>query len=143
EYGAMLGACFDGHPWNANEQVTIRVERPDDPIAAPFGRDPFSIQEEVYQFKDPYPLDAHQRRVLLRLDTKRTDMKKEGIHRADGEFALAWTKEYGSGRVFYTALGHNEGVWKDPRFQSHLLEGIRWALAARAPATQPLGPPRR
>jgi Uncharacterized protein conserved in bacteria len=30
--------------------------------------------------------------------------------------------------VFYTALGHREEVWQDPRFQQHLLGALRWAL---------------
>ena len=29
--------------------------------------------------------------------------------------------------VFYTALGHREEVWKDERFQQHLVGGLRWA----------------
>src|SRR5205814_319400 len=32
------------------------------------------------------------------------------------------------GRVIYTALGHEPGVWADARFQAHLLGAIRWAL---------------
>ncbi|NOT30093.1 MAG: DUF1080 domain-containing protein [Planctomycetes bacterium] len=30
--------------------------------------------------------------------------------------------------MFYTALGHREEVWRDARFQRHLLDGIAWAL---------------
>jgi type 1 glutamine amidotransferase len=31
--------------------------------------------------------------------------------------------------VFYTALGDWEETWKDPRYRTHLIEGIRWAMA--------------
>src|SRR5436190_586538 len=48
--------------------------------------------------------------------------------RPDGDYALAWTKAHGRGRVIYTALGHEPGVWADARFQAHLLGAIRWAL---------------
>ena len=41
---------------------------------------------------------------------------------------MAWSKYYGKGRVFYTNLGHHIHVWKDPRFQEHILGGIYWAL---------------
>jgi type 1 glutamine amidotransferase len=30
------------------------------------------------------------------------------------------------GRVFYTALGHEEAVWRDPRYQRMLTNAIRW-----------------
>ena len=46
----------------------------------------------------------------------------------DAARALAWTKAYGRGRVIYTALGHEPGVWADARFQAHLLGAIQWAL---------------
>src|SRR5262249_9168347 len=36
--------------------------------------------------------------------------------RRDRDNALAWTHEYGKGRVFYTALGHRDELWRDERF---------------------------
>ena len=61
-----------------------------------------------------------------------------------GYFPLSWNKEFGKGRVFYTALGHREDVWdaewKDGKgerknapeiaktYQEHILGGILWAL---------------
>lgn len=36
--------------------------------------------------------------------------------------------QHGRGRVFYTALGHREGVLEAGWFKVHLLGGIRWAL---------------
>ena len=48
----------------------------------------------------------------------------------DKDFALAWTRGFGRGRVFYTALGHEAAVWKDSRFQQHLAGGIQWATGS-------------
>jgi type 1 glutamine amidotransferase len=48
--------------------------------------------------------------------------------RKDRDNALAWTQEYGKGRVFYTALGHRDEVWRDKRFQQHMLGGLRYVL---------------
>jgi type 1 glutamine amidotransferase len=28
------------------------------------------------------------------------------VRRTDGDFPLAWAKNYGKGRVFYSSLGH-------------------------------------
>lgn len=44
------------------------------------------------------------------------------------DLPLAWAKMHGEGRVFYTALGHRDELWDDPRFQQHVLGGIRWVL---------------
>lgn len=126
EYGEMVGAYFDGHPWTADSApVTIRVEDRDHPATLHLGPSWF-LQEEIYQFRAPYQRDKLH--VLMSLDTQATDMSVQGIKRTDGDFALAWTKFHGKGRVFYTALGHRDDVWTNELFQKHLLGGIRWAL---------------
>lgn len=56
----------------------------------------------------------------------KVDGRKPGIRRTDDDHALAWVHEYGKGRVFYTALGHREEVWQDPRFQQHVIGGLRY-----------------
>jgi len=63
----------------------------------------------------------------MSLDVTSVDLTKKGVNRTDKDFATAWTRNYGKGRVFYTALGHREEVWKDERFQQHLVGGLRWA----------------
>ncbi len=43
---------------------------------------------------------------------------------------IAWCRaEHGSGRFWYTSLGHSESLYtgKGPDFMKHLLAGIRWA----------------
>jgi uncharacterized protein len=52
--------------------------------------------------------------------------RKPSIRRTDNDYAIAWVHDYGKGRVFYTALGHREQVWEDPRFQEHILGGLRY-----------------
>ncbi|HEV2295189.1 MAG TPA: ThuA domain-containing protein [Tepidisphaeraceae bacterium] len=127
EFGEMMGGYFDGHPWNAKDTVTVKIEQVN-PITAPWGKSRFEITDEIYQFKEPY--DRSKQEVLLSLDTDATDMTKKGIKRTDKDFAVAWTKTYGKGRVFYTSLGHNDAVWKDPRFQAHVQAGLQWVTRA-------------
>lgn len=125
EMGQMLGAFFDNHPWMANmPPVTIKIEQPEHPVVRMFGTS-FAIQDEIYQFKAPY--DRSKTNVLMSLDTTKTNMKVKNINRKDGDFALAWWHEYGKGRVVYTALGHREDVWTNPRVQEHLIAAIRYA----------------
>jgi len=54
------------------------------------------------------------------------------VHRHPYGWPLAWTRSYGMGRVFYIALGHEEGVWRDPRFQKLMRNAALWML--RKPA---------
>ena len=53
---------------------------------------------------------------------------KPGVHREDDDHALAWVRDYGKGRVFYTALGHRPEVWKDKRFLDHVRGGMQYAM---------------
>ena len=124
-YGVMVGGYFDGHPWNSGDTVTIKNEEPEHPIAKPWGAAPFELTEEIYQFRAPY--ERSKVRVLLSLDTAKTSLARPGVKRTDGDFPLAWVRRYGDGRVFYTALGHNEAVWRDERFREHLLAGLQYA----------------
>jgi type 1 glutamine amidotransferase len=55
------------------------------------------------------------------------DKKKPSIKREDNDYAMAWVRTYGKGRVFYTALGHGENVWRDPRFQNLVVQAIKWS----------------
>lgn len=122
EYGELIGGYFDGHPWN--QEVTIRVEDRKHPSTAHLPES-FTIADEIYQFKDWSRDKVH---VLLSLDPDKIDWTKKGIKRTDKDFAIAWTRTFGKGRVFYTALGHREEVWKDERFIQHLIGGLRWAV---------------
>ena len=42
-----------------------------------------------------------------------------------------WVREYGKGRVFYTAYGHDERTWSNPGFQELVKKGILWAVGDR------------
>jgi uncharacterized protein len=124
EYGEMLGAYFDGHPWHA--RVGVRVEDQEHAATRHLpGR--FEMADEIYQFRNWSRGRVH---VLLSLDPASVDLSARGVNRTDRDFALAWTRQHGKGRVFYTALGHDAAVWRDERFTRHLLGGITWAMGA-------------
>ncbi|MAW61699.1 MAG: glucose dehydrogenase [Planctomycetes bacterium] len=123
-YGNMIGGYFDGHPWNANATVGVTVEDPNHRACEHLG-DKFTITDEIYQFKDPY--SRERQHILLSLDTKASPMNVGGIKRTDGDFAIAWTRKQGKGRVFYSSLGHRADVWTHPAYAQHLIEGVLWA----------------
>ena len=87
---------------------------------------PFEVTDEIYQVKAPYSRD--KLRVLLSIDTSRTNMNVKNIHRKDGDFAMSWIKNYGKGRVFYCALGHEKHIFYDPLIFKYLLDGIQFVL---------------
>lgn len=122
EYGELIGGYFDQHPWH--QEVTVNVEDQRHPSTHHLER-AFKITDEIYQFKDYSRSRVH---VLLSLDAHSVDLNKPAVHRTDKDFALAWWRNYGNGRVFYTALGHRHEVWQDERFQQHLLGAVRWAM---------------
>jgi type 1 glutamine amidotransferase len=122
DYGLMLGAYFDGHPWH--QEVALRVEDPAHPATRSLAAS-FRLNDEIYQFRDWSRASVH---VLLSLDPTSVDTNAPGVTRTDRDFALAWTRTEGRGRVFYTALGHEPAVWQDARFQQLLAGGIRWAM---------------
>jgi putative membrane-bound dehydrogenase-like protein len=131
EYGEMIGAYFDLHPWH--QEVRVKVEDRTHPATAHLGES-FSVNDEIYQYKDPY--DRKKLHVLLSLDTSSVDMNKPEVHRKDGDFALAWCKDYDKGRVFYTALGHEPALWKDERYLAMLDGGFRWAMRMTEAGTE-------
>ena len=53
--------------------------------------------------------------------------RDNGIH-PDKDYALAWSKTYGKGRVFYSSLGHTKLSWNQPDVRKMYLEGIKWTL---------------
>jgi type 1 glutamine amidotransferase len=132
EFQELFGARYGGHPWN--EEVAIKLDEPNHPLVAAFGGRDFRIADEIYQFRDPYSRDRV--RVLLSLDTSKTNMEVQWIDRTDGDFALAWVKSHGKGRLFYTALGHRAEIYREPAILQFFLDGIQFAAGdLRAPAS--------
>ncbi len=124
EYGEMIGGWFDQHPWMTFNAPIIN-EDPQNPIVQHLPRE-FVKYDEIYQAKD---WDRSKVHVLLSLDPTRLDYTNNPrIHRQDHDFAVAWTKMYGKGRVFYSTLGHTDESWQDPDIFNMYFEAIKWAL---------------
>ena len=122
DYLDLVGGYFDGHPWH--QAVTIDVADPGDPLVAFLGSS-FQVEDEIYQIRD---FDHQGSRVLLRLDSRSVDLGKTGVRRRSYGWPLAWTRRYGEGRVFYSALGHEPSVWRDARYQRILSNAILWSM---------------
>lgn len=136
-YGALVGGYFDNHPWH--QKIKLKVEDPKHAAANGF-KDGDEITDEIYQFKDA-PYSREKLHIILSVDNSSIDIEKKGVNRKDKDFAIAWGQEYGKGRSFYTSLGHRKEVWKDERFQKHLIGGLQWAVkraeGSSAPSAKP------
>jgi type 1 glutamine amidotransferase len=111
DYGRLVGAYFREHPWT--QQARVLVEDPAHPATGI--REPFTLEEEFYTFRDN-PRGRVQ--VLLRLDPASVN--------TTGDYPLAWAQSFGGGRAYYNALGHFPSTWRDARFQSQLTAAVRW-----------------
>ena len=94
------------------------------PATAHFGPK-LQITDEFYENKD---FSRDRVRVLMSLDTSSVDMTKPNIERKDGDFALTWVRNYGKGRVFCSALGHEDQIYDRPDMQKMYLEAVKWVL---------------
>ncbi|MFM6932920.1 MAG: ThuA domain-containing protein [Novosphingobium sp.] len=125
EYGEMLGGVFDNHPWMITDAKVI-VERPEFPAMKGW-KSGMVFRDEHYQMQAA-PYSRGKVDVLARLDPASVNLKAPMVHRADADFPVAWIKDYGQGRVFYTGLGHTDAAWDDKRVRSMMLGAITWAI---------------
>ena len=114
-YIDMIGSEFKTH----GAQVTVDCINQDPKHAACRHLGPvWSIHDEIYQMTS---FERQRVHGLLTLDKHPND-------KTPGDCPVAWCRNEGKGRVFYTSLGHREDVWENPVYQKHILGGIRWAL---------------
>jgi type 1 glutamine amidotransferase len=129
-YIEMLGGEFQTH--HAQVRVDCRNHDPKHPATRSLGAT-FTVFDEIYLQKNFHRDQVH---VLLALDAHPND-------KTPGFYPISWCKEFGKGRVFYTALGHREDMWDtdtpekfkrenskevSQAYQDHILGGIKWAL---------------
>ncbi|WP_171111076.1 MULTISPECIES: ThuA domain-containing protein [unclassified Streptomyces] len=115
-YGELLGARFDRHP--AYQPGKAVVEDRDHPATRHL--------PAVWDFTDEWYDFRSNPRGMVRVLVSADESSYQGGGMGD-DHPLAWCREKGDGRVFYTALGHASEAYADPGFRAHLRGGIRWA----------------
>lgn len=112
DYEWMVGGHFVGHPYVGD--YTVRVNDPGHPIMSGLPASFAYRSEQYYMLVDPGI------QVLAE-----TDYVHEGRTVA---MPVAWTKAWGTGRVFYNALGHQpEELIEFPAARQLTVQGCRWA----------------
>jgi type 1 glutamine amidotransferase len=73
-------------------------------------------------------------RVIAALDESSyspTGLRHEDVHM--GDHPIAWTRCVGSGRSFYSAIGHRPETYMDPHYAALVQHAIEWAAGGGAP----------
>ncbi|WP_257666374.1 PVC-type heme-binding CxxCH protein [Parapedobacter tibetensis] len=112
EVVALIGGQFKSHGGGA---FSAEIVKPDHPAME--GVEPFETEwDETYV----HDLIADDIEVLME--------RVDSTHREP----YTWVKEYGKGRVFYTAFGHDERTFRNPGFLKLVKNGIMWAIGDEA-----------
>ena len=138
EFGIMLGARGANHR-DSNEHVFIKLDDPGHPLDQPFDGKGFEYRDEFFRFHEPY--SRQKVRVLLSIDTDKTDTNqgqaRGDCFREDNDYAIAWVRQYGRGRIFYCTIAHNPYVFWDTKFLQFYLAAAQFALGDLAAPTTP------
>jgi type 1 glutamine amidotransferase len=110
-------------------QVTI-VDK-SNPIVQGMG-DGFSIvDDELYNHLKT--IDKDQRHVIATAydDPDLYKDKSKVLSDEDKIAPMLWTRQWGNGRVFVTALGHDVKAMQNPGFRTTLVRGAEWAATGK------------
>lgn len=110
-YLEMLGSHFIGH--GPVTEFLAKISHPDHNLTRRISD--FKITDEFY---------------ILEKKTEKFEVLAEGIWQFKTH-PLAYIRTYGKGKVFYTALGHDERAFRNPFFQKLIFRASRWVTNQR------------
>lgn len=111
EFVKLVGGQFKSH-----DTATFNIHTPDTTHPVMQGLQPFTTWDETY-IHDHLSDD----RIVLQERPENGRMEP-----------WTWVKQYGDGRVFYTAYGHDERTWRQPGFHQLMKNGVLWAAGDKA-----------
>lgn len=123
EWQFMTGGQWVAHPGNDGVRYPVRILR-DKPHPITDGLPDFEvISEQYYMHTDP----GNDVLAVTPFPTPGV----EGPHLGNPcDMPTVWTKTYGAGRVFYTALGHHRDVLEPVTPREIVRRGFLWAVGA-------------
>jgi uncharacterized protein len=119
DFKFAVGGQFVAHPGNIID-YTVRITRPDHPIVS--GLEDFAYRsEQYYMHVDP------SNEVLAT-----TRFSGEHLPWLEGcEMPVVWTRRWGAGKVFFSALGHDPAEFeRTPEALEIVKRGLIWAARA-------------
>lgn len=137
-FGEIIGGRGANHR-EPDEKIFVKIEEPNHPLLQMFPKEGFEYQDEFFRVREPY--SREKQRILLSIDKEKTDLnrpphtgKKE---RADEDYALAWIKNYGKGKVFYCTIAHSPKIFWDPVMLRFYLAAAQFVLGDLDASTLP------
>jgi len=123
----LIGARFIGHPGRPQFQ-TATISLVDSSIGR--GIAPaFPLFEEWYSFdRNPVESGAVAVATINEKDYQQIGYRGESL--SMGYHPIAWRKTVGTGRAFYTAIGHRPENYDEPQAAALLANGIAWAMGS-------------
>ena len=122
-YQFMVGGQWIAHPGGDGVKYMMNIKKnSSSPIVD--GIDDFEVcSEQYYLHVDPC--------VNVLMTTRYPVV--EWYHSTNGEVdvPMMWTKMWGYGRVFYSALGHHDDVFDQYEAQETMLRGMLWAAEGK------------
>ena len=138
EFGEMIGGRGANHR-EPDEKIFVKVEEPHHPLLQFFPKEGFEYQDEFFRVSDPY--SREKQRVLLSIDKVKTDLDRAphagNKERPDEDYALAWVKQYGHGRTFYSTIAHSPKIFWDPMMLKFYLAAAQFVLGDLDASTLP------
>ena len=105
----LIGGHANWHP--PGSTFTVHIEDTAHPTTQ--GVADFDVEDEIY-------ISAHEPNLHVLASA-------EWFGKAH---PMAWVKPYGSGRVFYTTLGHGPGTFERAGMQQFITQAAKWAASA-------------
>lgn len=118
----ITGANWVAHPGGDGVKYTINIRKGSSPIVE--GIDDFEVSSEQYYL--------HVDPAVEVLATTRFPIV-DWYHSSNGavDVPQIWTKRWGIGRVFYSALGHHADVMEVPPSLEIMRRGMLWAAEGK------------
>ncbi len=119
EWQFITGGQWVSHPGGDGITYKVNVCHSSSPIVE--GIDDFMVSSEHYYLHiDPA--------IEVLATTRFPSVNYYHVSNKAVDMPVAWTKFWGNGRVFYTALGHHDDVFdKSPNAQIMMERGMLWA----------------
>ncbi len=129
------------------EPAYIKLDDPRSPINQAFGGTGLVHAEEYYIFREDGYAAFYTRdklHVLLSLDTSKSpglfQPGRDGEStyvRPDQDFAVAWIKKYGKGRVYYNSMGHMPETMMSKPIMGHVFAALQFLVGDMEADTTP------
>jgi type 1 glutamine amidotransferase len=124
EYARMVGGHWPAPPQLAyhgpRRTFPVKITGGDHPVTAGMGGS-FLATDELY----------HQMTFLPGTRVLATAFDDSALGGTGRDEPMLTANQYGSGRVFYTALGHDLAAMSEPGFMISFVRGAEWAASGR------------